>query len=323
MTGLPPVPGLPGLPGQPGLGLLGLPGLSGRDLLSAVAGPAGSPGTLSDGRLMVVVVVAGIVGLFVGSFLNVVVYRAPLGLSVSTPRSFCPTCDRQLAWWENVPVLSWLALRGRCHTCHEPISPRYPLVELTTAVVFALVATAWRGSLPAAGYCALAATALAVALIEFGGTRAPLSVGAIGAALGLVLIVVAAAWLSRWPVLAWSLVGWVVGLVVLAGLRGADPDALDGRWHGRTLLPVAGGWLGGLGGTGRAGAVVAGAAGWILAEFACLVVLWALRRHGDRGTPGAPAGSAASPTSAMESVVRVPLVVGILVALTVSLTIAG
>ena len=85
---------------------------------------------------------AGVVGLFIGSFLNVVVYRAPLGLSVSTPRSFCPTCDRQLVWWENVPLISWLALRGRCHTCHEPISVRYPLVEATTAVAFAFVALA-------------------------------------------------------------------------------------------------------------------------------------------------------------------------------------
>ena len=62
---------------------------------------------------LVVIPLAVVVGLIVGSFLNVVVYRAPLGLSVSTPRSFCPTCDRQLAWWENIPLGSWLFLRGR------------------------------------------------------------------------------------------------------------------------------------------------------------------------------------------------------------------
>src|SRR5664280_3022890 len=86
----------------------------------------------SDGipRLAVTIPVAVIVGLFVGSFLNVVVYRIPLGLSVAKPRSFCPTCDRQLKWWENVPVVSWVALRGHCHTCHEPISARYPFVCL-------------------------------------------------------------------------------------------------------------------------------------------------------------------------------------------------
>jgi len=265
----------------------------------------------TGGRLVLVVAVAAVVGLFVGSFLNVVVYRAPLGLSVSTPRSFCPTCDRQLAWWENVPLASWLALRGRCRTCHEPISARYPLVEAATAVSFALVAAAWHGSPPTAGYCALAATSLAVALVEFGGRRSPLSIAAVGAAIGQVLIVVAAVWLGRWPVLVWSLVGLAVGAVALAGLRGADPDARDPRWHGRTLLPVAGCWLGGIGAAGSGTAVVAGVAGWVLAEFACLVVLWAGGR-GSRSLP-VPVSTAAS----------TPLVAGVLVALAVSLTVAG
>ncbi len=134
----------------------------------------GAVGNLTGSREWLVVILAGIVGLFIGSFLNVVVYRAPLGLSVSSPRSFCPTCDRQLVWWENVPVVSWLALRGRCHTCHEPISARYPLVEATTAVAFAFVAWGWHGSLITAGYCVLAATAISVGLIEYGGHRSPL-----------------------------------------------------------------------------------------------------------------------------------------------------
>ena len=154
-----------------------------------------------------VIAVAALFGLGVGSFLNVVVYRVPLGLSVSTPRSFCPTCDRQLSWWENVPVASWLALRGKCHTCHEPISARYPLVEGATAAVFAFVTWAWHGSLLSAGYCVLGATVIAVSLIELDGQRAPLSVGATGAALGQILIVGAAIWLDAWSVLVWSLAG--------------------------------------------------------------------------------------------------------------------
>lgn len=278
--------------------------------VSALTGLAGS-GAQSGGRLALVVAVAALVGLFVGSFLNVVVYRAPLGLSVSTPRSFCPTCDRQLAWWENVPLVSWLALRGRCHTCHESISLRYPLVEGSTAVLFGLVALAWHGSLLSAGYCALTATALSIALIEFAGTRAPLSVGAVGSVLGEVLLVAAAAWLGRWPVLVWSLVGWAVGVIVLAGLRGADPDARDARWHGRTLLPVVGCWLGGIGGAGCPRAVVAAVAVWILAAAACLVVLWADGRRGS------------SRSHPVVRIASVPLVVGVLVALVVSLTAAG
>jgi leader peptidase (prepilin peptidase)/N-methyltransferase len=276
-------------------------------------------GILTGAREWLVVALAGVVGLFIGSFLNVVVYRAPLGISVSSPRSFCPTCDRQLAWWENVPLVSWLALRGRCHTCHEPISVRYPLVEATTALGFAFVAREWHGSLLTAGYCVLAATAISVGLIEYGGRRSPLSVGAIGVTVGEVLVVVAAAWLARWSVLEWSLVGLVVGTLVFGVLRTRDPDCGDPRWHGRTLLPVAGCWLGGLGGMGAPRATVAGLAGWILAEFACLLVLWATRVRG-RQTGADGTGAPASPAVPIASV---PLVTGVIVALVVSLTVAG
>jgi leader peptidase (prepilin peptidase)/N-methyltransferase len=228
----------------------------------------------------VAVGVAGLVGLFVGSFLNVVAYRAPLGLSVSTPRSFCPTCERQLAWWENVPLVSWLALRGRCHTCHEPISARYPMVEVTTAVTFALIAWAWHGRALSVGYCALAAATIAVGLVEYGGTRAPLSVGAAGVTTGQVLIVAAALWLEQWAVLGWSLVGLTAGTAVFAILRAGDPACRDQRWFGRSLLPVAGCWLGGLAGIGLR-PVVAGLGAWILAALTCPVVLWVAGRQAD------------------------------------------
>ena len=76
-------------------------------------------------------------GLLVGSFLNVCIYRVPRHESIAWPASRCTECGRHLAWYENVPVLSWLLLRGRCRTCGVAISPMYPLVELTTAVLFA------------------------------------------------------------------------------------------------------------------------------------------------------------------------------------------
>jgi leader peptidase (prepilin peptidase)/N-methyltransferase len=81
-----------------------------------------------------------LVGLVVGSFLNVVIHRLPLeGESVLRPlRSRCPSCGRQLSAWENVPLVSWLALRGRCRTCDWPIPVRYPLVELLTGALFGL-----------------------------------------------------------------------------------------------------------------------------------------------------------------------------------------
>jgi leader peptidase (prepilin peptidase)/N-methyltransferase len=80
---------------------------------------------------------AAIFGAIVGSFLNVCIYRLPLGKSVVWPGSACPNCGRSLAWFENLPVLSYLALWGRCRTCQHPIAGRYPLVEALTALMFA------------------------------------------------------------------------------------------------------------------------------------------------------------------------------------------
>ena len=75
-------------------------------------------------------------GLAFGSFLNVCIYRLPLGLSVVTPRSACPKCTRPIAFYDNMPVLSWLILRGRCRNCDTRISPRYLMIELLTGLMF-------------------------------------------------------------------------------------------------------------------------------------------------------------------------------------------
>jgi leader peptidase (prepilin peptidase)/N-methyltransferase len=77
-----------------------------------------------------------VLGLAVGSFLNVVIYRLPRGASLAWPASHCTSCDRPLSWYENVPLLGWLALRGRCRTCRARISAQYPLVEAATGVLF-------------------------------------------------------------------------------------------------------------------------------------------------------------------------------------------
>jgi leader peptidase (prepilin peptidase)/N-methyltransferase len=88
------------------------------------------------------IVFTGLLGLLVGSFLNVVVHRVPLGQSIVSPGSRCPSCEVAIAAYDNVPVISWVALRGRCRGCGAAISARYPLVELLTAAVFAAVAAA-------------------------------------------------------------------------------------------------------------------------------------------------------------------------------------
>src|SRR5271155_4291001 len=76
-----------------------------------------------------------VLGLAFGSFLNVCIYRLPLGLSTVKPRSACPNCKKPIAFYDNLPVLSWLLLGGRCRNCKIKISPRYLLVELLTAVL--------------------------------------------------------------------------------------------------------------------------------------------------------------------------------------------
>jgi leader peptidase (prepilin peptidase)/N-methyltransferase len=79
-----------------------------------------------------------LLGLAVGSFLNVCIHRIPLGQSLTMPPSRCPGCDYRLRWFDNIPVVSYILLRGRCRSCRMPISLRYPLVELTTMVLFAV-----------------------------------------------------------------------------------------------------------------------------------------------------------------------------------------
>ena len=85
-------------------------------------------------------VLLSVVGLAVGSFLNVCIHRLPRGQSLVSPPSRCPSCGKSLRWFDNIPVVSWVALRGRCGQCRAPISPRYPVVEIVTALTWLLVA---------------------------------------------------------------------------------------------------------------------------------------------------------------------------------------
>ena len=82
---------------------------------------------------------AGVVGACIGSFLNVVIYRLPLGQSIVSPPSRCPKCGYRLHWYDNLPIIGWVLLGGRCRQCKNPISIQYPIVELTTALLFVIV----------------------------------------------------------------------------------------------------------------------------------------------------------------------------------------
>ncbi|MCU1693335.1 MAG: prepilin signal peptidase PulO-like peptidase [Frankiales bacterium] len=115
----------------------------------------------------------GLFGLLIGSFLNVVVHRVPAGLSVVSPPSACPLCSTPIRPRDNVPVVGWLLLRGRCRDCHTPISPRYPLVELGTGVLFAVLALRFEDDWALPAYLYLGAVGLALALIDLDCKRLP------------------------------------------------------------------------------------------------------------------------------------------------------
>ena len=87
-----------------------------------------------------VFIISGLVGLCVGSFLNVVIYRVPNGMSVAKPNSHCTTCDYSLKWYDNIPVLSYIILGGKCRKCGQKISPRYMIVEIVNAILWLLSA---------------------------------------------------------------------------------------------------------------------------------------------------------------------------------------
>ena len=87
--------------------------------------------------MIVETLIAALAGLLIGSFLNVCIYRLPRDLSVVMPRSFCPECEKPIAWFDNIPLVSFVLLRARCRRCGQPIPLRYPIVELLTAAAFA------------------------------------------------------------------------------------------------------------------------------------------------------------------------------------------
>ncbi|MDE3223472.1 MAG: prepilin peptidase, partial [Acidobacteriota bacterium] len=173
------------------------------------------------------IVVSGVAGLLIGSFLNVVIYRVPLGLSVVSPPSACPRCARQLLFRDNVPVLSWLWLRGSCRFCAEPIAKRYPLVELLTATVFATVAARVGVSWAIPAYLVFAAGLIALSWIDVESLTLPKRLVYVHLALVVVLLALASSVTHHWRHLlvgAICAVGWWTLFFLL--------NLLNPRWLG-------------------------------------------------------------------------------------------
>jgi len=156
---------------------------------------------------------AFLLGLLVGSFLNVVIHRLPRGESLLHPGSHCPRCDAKIAPWDNVPLLAYLWLRGRCRRCGARIALRYPLVELFTGLVFAAIAFRYGVEAMTLVWLAFAAAMIAAAAIDFDHRIIPdqISVGGLLAAL---VAVPAAQWADAtpyWGALQRSALGALLG----------------------------------------------------------------------------------------------------------------
>jgi len=216
--------------------------------------------------------VFGVLGLLIGSFLNVVIYRLPVMLeaqwkaecaelsgkespaaetfNLMLPRSRCPKCDHQIRWYENIPVVSYLFLRGKCSACATPISLRYPLVELATGALFFYCAWKWGASPTALVWSGFGASVLTLAFIDWDTTLLPdditlplLWAGLIAATLQWTTVPLSA---SLWGAVAGYLSLWLVywAFKLITGKEGMGFGdfklyAALGAWFGwQALVPI-------------------------------------------------------------------------------------
>lgn len=250
--------------------------------------------------LVYVVILAGLFGLIIGSFLNVVAHRVPAGIPL-TRESRCPHCDAGVRWWQNVPVVSWVALRGRCAHCHARISRRYPIVEALTGVAFAGVtwlgltvggastgsatwssatgisaSNGWALAVVIVAYLYFAAISIVLTLIDLDTHRLPNSIVLPSYIVAIALFTLACLLGADW----WALLRAGIGMAALYAfyfvLRLVRPDGMGGG--DVKLAGVVGLYLGWLGW----GALAVGAFAAFLLGGLFGIALLALRRAGRR-----------------------------------------
>jgi leader peptidase (prepilin peptidase)/N-methyltransferase len=199
--------------------------------------------------IAVLAVFVGVLGLAVGSFLNVVVYRVPLGRSVVRPASACPRCRAAIRPRDNVPVLSWLLLRGKCRDCAAPISSRYPLVEGLTASLFVAVVLRFTAVQDAAwaipAYLYLAAIGVALALIDLDVRRLPDAIVLPSYPAAAALLALASWGAGDWQALLRAAEGSAALWVLYFGLSLVKPGAMG--FGDVKLAGILGAYLGWLG----------------------------------------------------------------------------
>jgi len=202
--------------------------------------------------LLVPVLIVFMLGAAVGSFLNVVIYRLPAGLSLLYPPSRCPKCETRLKPYDNVPVFGWLWLKGRCRNCKLPISPRYPIVEFATGCLFVSIFLFFGGTWRTPAHWVFVSWLLALALIDLDTMTLPNSLTASGLVLG---------WgFQSWagyaqnPTMQHTMIGlmsaviasvfgiWLFDLVGIAGSRAFGKAAMGGG--DAKLAAMMAAWLG-------------------------------------------------------------------------------
>jgi len=209
------------------------------------------------GAHVLIVVFSGLFGLMIGSFLNVVIYRLPRGMSVAHPPSHCPNCGTQLRSIDNIPLLSWAFLRGKCRSCGISISPRYPLVELTTCLVFIAFAAGLGSADPLVGFLVVAASTIAAAGIDHDGLDIPWSV-VIASLLGVAVTAVVAAFTSEPGRLGWGALGAALSIVAFCATEKTTRPVLASGWSRRAVLGGCLGWC----------------AGWLWAPGGVILAAW-------------------------------------------------
>ncbi len=244
-------------------------------------------------------VFAGVLGTIIGSFLNVVVYRVPAGKSIVSPPSACPACGALIRPWDNVPVLSWLVLHGKCRDCKAPISPRYLAVELTTGIAFAALGAWMAPSIAAASdsgstpylvasliqlvaYLYFAAISIALLLIDLDTRRLPNVIVLPAYVVGLVMLGASAILLGDYRSLLTAVVSAAalfVFYLILALVRPGGMGFGDVKLAG--VIGLFLGWIG-------VGSVIVGAFSAFLLGGLFSIALLLLRKAGR--TTGIPFG---------------------------------
>jgi leader peptidase (prepilin peptidase) / N-methyltransferase len=191
------------------------------------------------------IVIASVVfGLVIGSFLNVVIHRVPAGESVVSPRSRCPECGTEISSRDNIPVVSWLVLRGKCRSCGTPISARYPLIEILTAVLFGAVAARLGEDWALPAFLVLTAGLVALSVIDLETFKLPRSIIYVTGAISVVLLGVAAAIDGDSRGIVEAVVGAAIAFSVLFVIHVISPKGMgfgDVRLAG--LLGLFLGWM--------------------------------------------------------------------------------